>query len=463
MFPGVFGPAQWECLKFLAELVEGKLPGGEAGKCESGRDGKLDRAVFVTYVMTLPDLMPCDVCTNHLTENLKLYPLGEATDLRRWVCDVHNAVNRSNDVSEVSFLDVESVREPPLYEQVKCLVIYAKCIESQEVMTSFWTYAGIVEQVFDIHTHLPKIDAVSYSKHVAELTNFDYEKRMSVIMSTEHELALVQQLMHRARDRRRIVELMEKLNLPTHVVCEGPAATVWRSGNRTDTHIVTCNGEWMGAGLEDHVLTGVTHISVDNILAYITKKPDRLTIQYEPFSITNIPLYEEATALRVVGRKVFVGFQNHGMVYEKDMSYRFSNRGVTAISPDGSCYACDNGYILKSHTGAELMTTLDRRDKVTCVDASKDGKDIVYGTEEGRVIELSMSTCEATEYRTPHDPIKGVAFVKGGIIWLDGTWAGGVVNLVTSNVEQVCRRDGRVLISKTMDGGTTDIRAEKIN
>ena len=60
-----------------------------------------------TFIVSLKNVLPCEKCQNHFTENLKKFPISQALNSRnnfiKWVIDVHNSVNKSNGKATLSY------------------------------------------------------------------------------------------------------------------------------------------------------------------------------------------------------------------------------------------------------------------------------------------------------------------------------------------------------------------------
>jgi Erv1 / Alr family len=70
--PVAFGPYYWAVIHLA---------------CLSGADGLQD------FVNSLPGILPCPDCREHLQENLKQLPF-DSKDPFRWSVNLHNAVNK---------------------------------------------------------------------------------------------------------------------------------------------------------------------------------------------------------------------------------------------------------------------------------------------------------------------------------------------------------------------------------
>lgn len=78
-----WGPPTWFTLHMVSAMAE------------SGSFTPPRARVFRAFVFSLPDLLPCDLCRKHLTENLKALPPPSEGSPLRWSIDLHNRVNRA--------------------------------------------------------------------------------------------------------------------------------------------------------------------------------------------------------------------------------------------------------------------------------------------------------------------------------------------------------------------------------
>jgi hypothetical protein len=77
MDPGTWGPYAWKTLHAIA------------AHCDTANE----RDIFVKYVESLKDALPCKTCRAHMTEYLKDHPIP-VDSFFRYTVDFHNAVNR---------------------------------------------------------------------------------------------------------------------------------------------------------------------------------------------------------------------------------------------------------------------------------------------------------------------------------------------------------------------------------
>merc|ERR1719230_862583 len=82
--PDSWGPSMWRSLHCIAHHMPPRLPG------ESQES-------FKAMVNSLPQLLPCKVCGDHLKQYLAEDPvnshLGTRDDMEQWLVRLHNKVN----------------------------------------------------------------------------------------------------------------------------------------------------------------------------------------------------------------------------------------------------------------------------------------------------------------------------------------------------------------------------------
>ena len=61
---------------------------------------KHDKIKVMEFFNNLGDMLPCDKCSKHFKENIKKYPISQhfhsRESLVKWLIDIHNEVNKSN-------------------------------------------------------------------------------------------------------------------------------------------------------------------------------------------------------------------------------------------------------------------------------------------------------------------------------------------------------------------------------
>lgn len=74
-----------------------------------------DKLSHKNFFNSLKDILPCDKCKNHYTQNLMTYPienhLENKESLFKWLVDVHNRVNIDNGKREYSYDEVTKIYE----------------------------------------------------------------------------------------------------------------------------------------------------------------------------------------------------------------------------------------------------------------------------------------------------------------------------------------------------------------
>ena len=93
--PDIWGPHGWKFIHFIA-LGYPKTPTEE------------DKISYKTFFLLIPSILPCSICSNHYTQNLKKNPLTDQIlqdrlKLFNWTVDMHNEVNKSNDKETVDY------------------------------------------------------------------------------------------------------------------------------------------------------------------------------------------------------------------------------------------------------------------------------------------------------------------------------------------------------------------------
>ena len=74
-----------------------------------------DKYNHAQFFNNLKDILPCQKCRDHLSQNLQTLPienyLNDKDSLFRWLVDVHNSVNVSNGKKEYSYDEVTELYE----------------------------------------------------------------------------------------------------------------------------------------------------------------------------------------------------------------------------------------------------------------------------------------------------------------------------------------------------------------
>lgn len=81
----LWGPHQWYSMHFIAL--------GFPNDASS-----IDKKNYKNYYMNLPNVIPCEECSNHLIQNLNNYPIDNYLESREklfeWTVIIHNEVNK---------------------------------------------------------------------------------------------------------------------------------------------------------------------------------------------------------------------------------------------------------------------------------------------------------------------------------------------------------------------------------
>jgi len=93
--PDIWGPHGWKFIHFIA-LGYPKEPTEE------------DKISYKTFFLLIPSILPCSICSNHYTQNLKKNPLTDEIlqdrlKLFNWTVDMHNEVNILNDKETIDY------------------------------------------------------------------------------------------------------------------------------------------------------------------------------------------------------------------------------------------------------------------------------------------------------------------------------------------------------------------------
>ena len=86
MHPCIWGPSAW---KFLHAITFNY----------SEHPSDADRQAMIVFFRSLPSILPCELCANHLQEHYKSLPpedhLADRKTVVKWLFDIHNEVNKS--------------------------------------------------------------------------------------------------------------------------------------------------------------------------------------------------------------------------------------------------------------------------------------------------------------------------------------------------------------------------------
>ena len=74
--------------------------------------GPAEQMHYKQFFMTLPDVIPCSTCSEHLRENLEKLPVDQSLalskDMFKWSVDLHNLVNSQLNKPQVAMADAEA-------------------------------------------------------------------------------------------------------------------------------------------------------------------------------------------------------------------------------------------------------------------------------------------------------------------------------------------------------------------
>jgi predicted PurR-regulated permease PerM len=86
MHPCIWGPSGW---KFLHSITLNY----------SDNPTEKEKQDIINFFQTLPAVLPCDACAEHLTQHYTKYPIKNSINSRdelvKWLFDIHNEVNQS--------------------------------------------------------------------------------------------------------------------------------------------------------------------------------------------------------------------------------------------------------------------------------------------------------------------------------------------------------------------------------
>lgn len=95
--PQTWGPHGWKFIHYITLAYPDKPTDDEKNN-------------YKRFFESMAFVLPCSICSNHYTENLKLHPLNEETlssrsKLVKWSIDMHNEVNKKNGKKVLSYED----------------------------------------------------------------------------------------------------------------------------------------------------------------------------------------------------------------------------------------------------------------------------------------------------------------------------------------------------------------------
>lgn len=98
--PAYWGPHVWAAIHLICLGAPDKFSSGDA-------------AAYRVFFENIPNILPCEVCKNHLIENMKQVPMDQALSSGRdalfaWSVKLHNEVNRMLGKPLVSLEDAKA-------------------------------------------------------------------------------------------------------------------------------------------------------------------------------------------------------------------------------------------------------------------------------------------------------------------------------------------------------------------
>ena len=124
MEPEIWGPHAWQFLHSIT-LSYPDNPTLE------------DKNNHAQFFNSIQNILPCQNCKDHYTQNLQAFPVEQHLDnkesLFRWLVDVHNRVNVTNNKREYSYDEVTE-----LYEK-----IYSKS-EGNKLIGNKWLFIFLI-------------------------------------------------------------------------------------------------------------------------------------------------------------------------------------------------------------------------------------------------------------------------------------------------------------------------------
>lgn len=97
MNPKLWGPHAWIFLHYIT-LGYPDCP------------DKQSKEAYKNFFINIKDILPCDTCKKHYSENIEKYPLTDKImdskeRLFKWLVDLHNEVNKKNGKKEMTYKD----------------------------------------------------------------------------------------------------------------------------------------------------------------------------------------------------------------------------------------------------------------------------------------------------------------------------------------------------------------------
>ena len=102
MDPNIWGPHAWQFLHSITLAY-------------SDNPSESERQNYAQFFESLKDILPCEKCRIHYTQNLQTYPienhLENKESLFRWLVDIHNRINIDNGKPEYTYDEVTELYE----------------------------------------------------------------------------------------------------------------------------------------------------------------------------------------------------------------------------------------------------------------------------------------------------------------------------------------------------------------
>ena len=136
--PDIWGPVIWHALHYIT-----------LGYPDNPTDD--DKEKYKQFFTLLSDTIPCSICANHFSENLKKMPLDDNSlknkeSLVKWLIDVHNVVNEMNKKPIVKYEDARKMIEKDT--ECKHKIIYKPKPEKIENKNNFFNIYYLIGILF---------------------------------------------------------------------------------------------------------------------------------------------------------------------------------------------------------------------------------------------------------------------------------------------------------------------------
>lgn len=96
-----------------------------------------DKENYKSFMISIQNVLPCSICSNHYKENLKKTPLTDAImsnkDLFiKWVIDIHNSVNKSKNKPIIGYEDAMKLIDT----NTKCKQLYIEKMDNTNIINN---------------------------------------------------------------------------------------------------------------------------------------------------------------------------------------------------------------------------------------------------------------------------------------------------------------------------------------